>query len=340
MVKADSTTRSSAACCSALRTMLPAPAGASRCSANRPPAGEWISTVADPRRCRSCTLGIGEAGRDRVAVPSERDGRVRRDHPSDLDRRRERGSGQSEERLGVAQRADGRADTGGGAALAGVARSGQEAVQRQLRLLRCGRGHGPPPPSTREPHRGFDRALAVPAPWRARLHDRAVVLRHRRERWLHVDGSRARSPSPAGRCATRGRCRPGGASPRPSPRSGAPGRATRPARHASATSAAACPTARRRSRPTVLDAARTSPTGSPRPAGGRSRSCRGPSPRGTPRNAAAARAGGPDARTSGSCARSRARRPRRTTTSPTDAGHRRTGPGCRPRSRPAGRAPQ
>ena len=72
---------------------------------------------------------IREAGWDRVAVPSERDRRVGGDDASDLDRGGERGGGQREERLGVAERADGRAPTGGGAALACVAGPGEELVQ-------------------------------------------------------------------------------------------------------------------------------------------------------------------------------------------------------------------
>jgi len=133
---------------------------------------------------------VGEPGWDRVAVASERDRRVGGDDTSDLDGRGERESGQRQQRLGVAEHTDSRLEAGRGAAGAGVAGTGEEAVQGQLRLLRGGRGHGPPPPPAREAHRGFDRALAVPAPWWARLDDRAVVLRHRRERRLHVTGAR------------------------------------------------------------------------------------------------------------------------------------------------------
>jgi hypothetical protein len=69
--------------------------------------------------------------------------------------------------------------------------------------------------------------------------------------------SPGRSPSPTGRCARSVSCRRGGASPRPSPRRGAPGRATRRARRGRGSSAAGCPTARRPCRPMAPGAART-----------------------------------------------------------------------------------
>jgi hypothetical protein len=134
-------------------------------------------------------VGVGETGRDRVAVASERDRRVRGNDPSDVNGGGEHGGGQRDERLGVAERADGRGCAGGGAALAGVAGAGEEAVQRQLRLLRAGRGRRSPPSSAHIADRGLNRALAVPPPRWARLHDRAVVLRDWGEGRLHVPGA-------------------------------------------------------------------------------------------------------------------------------------------------------
>ncbi len=281
---------------------------------------------------------VGEAGRDRVAVPSERDRRVRRDDPGHLDRRGERDGGQRQQRLGVGERADRRRAPGRGAALAGVARHRRGTGPATLRLLGCRRGHRPPPPPARVTHRGFDRALAVPAPRRARLHDRAVMLRDRREARLHVTRCRARSPSPAGRCATPGRCHPrrritasiasircglvqrlGQHAPRPRP------------------SAAACPAS----------------TYAVPPHGARRRSNQShwiSSPGGcsisivsrpfTPEHASQCGrrpAGGADGRSSDTTGRSRAGRPRRTAPSPTGADHQRTGPGRSPRSRRADR---
>ena len=111
-----------------------------------------------------------------------------------------------------------------------------------------------------------------------------TARRRRRSAWPPArttaarHGCPGRSPSPAGRCARPGRCHRSGASPRPSPRSDAPDPATRRAPHGSGPNTAGCPTARRRCHPTGPGVVRTSPTGSPHPAGARSRSCPAPHP--------------------------------------------------------------
>ena len=342
VVNADSTTRSSAARCSALRTMLPAPGGASRCDGQqrrRRASGSRRSRAPEP--VAQLQRGAGEAGRHRVAVAPERDRRVRGHDPGHLDRRRER-----RRRAAPAAARRRRARRRSCAAPVAVRRS---------RASPGRRGTGPatpaPPPVVvavivrhHRPHsvahRGLDRALAVPAPRWARLHDRAVVLGHRREAMAARHGCRARSPSPAGRCARPGRCRRGGASPRPSPRSDAawssdsastPADPARVRQRAQQHVRGAAPRRPAPLEPVPLDLLARRVVDLDRVAALHPRARLAVRPQ--------AAAGGPGARTSGSCAGSRARRPRRTATSPTDAGHRRTGPGCRPRTARADRAP-
>lgn len=147
------------------------------------------------------------------------------------------------------------------------------------------------------------------------------------------------SPWPDGRCATYEPCPPIGATHHPSPRPDAPGPSTTTTPRGSDPNTPTSPTGRSRCRPTGRYAAPPNPTESPRPRDGRSQRSPGPSPPNTPRNGAANRPGGPDARNSGTTGRNPARRPRRTTPTPTNAGRPRNGPSHRRRTAPTDPGP-
>ena len=152
--------------------------------------------------------------------------------------------------------------------------------------------------------------------------------------WPERRRCRDGSPSPGGRCATDGRCHPGGAGHRRVLRSDAPGPSTPSTPHGCARSATGCPTGHRRSRPTGRCGAPPSPTGSRRRPDEQSRSSHGPSRPHTPHNAAATRQDAADERSSDTNSRTRGARPRQTTPKPTHAGHPRTALSGRPRTGP------
>ena len=147
---------------------------------------------------------------------------------------------------------------------------------------------------------------------------------------------RARRRSPCGPLASTGRCRPGAAVCRPWPRPGGPGRWRGRAGPGTVPSRAGCPTGHRPCRPRGTCAVRTSPTGSPRPPGARSRWCPGRPPPSTPRSEGAGRPGGPGGRRRGSCRHSRARPPRRKARSPKRVGPRQSAPSSTGRNAPKG----
>ena len=175
--------------------------------------------VGVPRRCRTSSVVPESPGRHRVAVAREGDAGVVGHDPLDLGGGRERRRREGEQRLGVAQRADG----GALAVRSRRSRSSPVVAQKTSRERWASSGfcaaHGAPPAARDEAHRGLDRSLAVAAPGRTGLDDRPVVLGHRGEGGLDVTGSRARSPWPGGRSATPEPCRRGAAAPRPWPRS-------------------------------------------------------------------------------------------------------------------------
>jgi hypothetical protein len=140
---------------------------------------------------------------DRVAVPPERHAGPVVDNSGDLDGCRIRDRRQRQQHLGVGELTDGwpagalTVDPVVGLRVSprrpqtGVAGGGPEPVEADLRLLRCGCGHGAPPTAAHELHAALHRPLAVATPGWARHHDRPVVLRHRRERGLHIAGARS-----------------------------------------------------------------------------------------------------------------------------------------------------
>ncbi len=180
--------------------------------------------------------------------------------------------------------------------------------------------------------------LRFPRPGRARGDDGPVVLGHRGEAGLHIGGA---GHDHRGQAV--GAPLPGGAAQAPHHRVHGldeMGLVHRLGQHpaGASPSATACRGVHRRSRPTGPSAARTSPTGSPRRRGGRSRWSPGPSPPSTPRSAGAARPAGSGGRSSHRTRDTRGRPPRRTGPRPTGAGRRRTGRPRRPGTRRAGRA--
>jgi hypothetical protein len=177
---------------------------------------------------------------------------------------------------------------------------------------RRGRGSAEPPrgsaPSwsaTSVPNRSGPRTRLTPCgcpAWAGRARPRPHSAWRRERRRPAPRPSPARSPSPAGRSATHGPCRRVGAARRPWHRRDGPGPCARRAHHGCAPNEARCRAAHRPSHPTVRSGARTSPTGSPRPAGGRSRSCPVPSRQCRPRSEAGAPLPAPGGRSSGSSA--------------------------------------
>ena len=314
-----------------VRTIAPAPAGAQAVAGQHDAAAAVaISTVASRAGAARCTVAPARPGGDRVAVAAERRPAPARDTGAHLDRRRERRrpatpaaarrrparrpSCACRRRCAARGRRPARRRTRPGAACAssGVA-------SRSSSATTAARRRGSPSP----PRPCGSRAAAGTAP-----RPRRSASPPARTSACTVPAA-GTTPWPAGRSATRGSpAQPAqhrvhrldqcgwsidsASTPRHRPECGSvPNQHIRLPPH---------PTARRR-------AARTSPTGSPHPAGGRSRSCPGPSTPGTPRNAgrSPARAQLPGERRIRPAVAQRGA-PRRTTPSPTGAGHRRTGP--------------
>jgi hypothetical protein len=193
-----------------------------------------------------------------------------------------------------------------------VGDGGAEVVEAHLSGRRVGSGHGPLPSPAREAHRAFHHPLPVPAPRGTWRHDRAIVPGHLGEAGLHIAGSghdHGRQPV----------------------RSPHPGSAPQTAQHRIhrldqvglvqvlrqhappplSPRTKACPAGCWPSRPTG-PAGGTSPTGSPRPADGRSRCTPAPSPRRTPHCAVAAPPAAAAGQSSGSCPGTPVGPPRRT----------------------------
>jgi hypothetical protein len=258
-----------------VRTSAPEPSGATAVGDEERPEGRRRRSSGCPEPVADGAVEPAEPGRGRVAVAPIGDRRVVGDDRSTSI---------------VAGNGGGQARSGSASARPTVvrvpsasrSRASPVVAQNRSRERWASRGlvavivrhHRP----ETKAHRGLDRSLAVAPPGRARLDDGPVVLGDRGEARLDVAGARhdhRRQPvgAPDPRRARRARITSSIASMRwagpstPTARRGPPRVRQRAEQHVGGPA------------PRGRCAARTSPTGSPRPPGGRSRWCRDPSRR-------------------------------------------------------------
>ena len=128
-------------------------------------------------------LAADQAGGNRVAVPPQRDQRVRCHGAYFDDLGGERNRWQSQQRLSFGKLTDRRAVT-----TTPISGGGAPRIERRLGLGRRGDAGGPPPRLGQVVDRLLHDTLAVPVTGRARVHAHAVVLRDRREAPLDLAG--------------------------------------------------------------------------------------------------------------------------------------------------------